>query len=339
MPASSLLRRSVLALPFLLLGCDTAPVEWVDDTALSTTHPSPLAQSPMVQVDSMMRVGDSMAAFLETQELLREAGARSLLAPHLDSMQESRNPATSTTGMEGMNHATGSSTVADLGSDVSPMDANRCVRSLRTASAPGKGTVAVWWSRRDGGRVTLLSAWRDSTVNGLGAWQGPVAVDTVDQGPMDARADERNAAGCSRAAPSAVMDAQNGFVHVTYALTGPEGAGIFYAHQMVRHVPFEPAVAVIYGERLGVSRVASAGDLVAIAYEDPNGGARAGIGLAVSRSAGHAFDDRLVVTSSTLGGRDPYVLAKGTAIVVGWSEFSPGDSAAPIFRVRRARLR
>jgi hypothetical protein len=328
-----------LILPFLLLGCETAPVEWIDGAARSTGHPSPLAQSPMVPIDSSMRVGDSMAAFLETQELLREAGARSLLTPHLDSMKEAQNPSASTTGMEGMNHATGSSTVGEMGSDVAPMDSSRCVRSLRTASAPGKGTVAVWWSRREGGRVSLLSAWRDSTVNGLGPWQGPVAVDTVDQGPMDARADERNAAGCARAAPHAVIDAQNGFVHVTYALTGPEGAGIFYAHQMVRHVPFEPPAAVIYGERLGVSRIASAGDLVVIAYEDPNGGSRAGIGLAVSRSAGHVFDDRLVVTSSTLGGRDPHVAAKGTAIVVGWSEFSPGDSAEPNFLVRRARLR
>jgi hypothetical protein len=103
-------------------------------------------------------------------------------------------------------------------------------------------------------------------------------------------------------------------------------------------VPFEPAAAVVYGDRLGASRVASAGDLVVVAYEDPNGGARAGLGLAVSRSAGHVFDDRLVVTSSTLGGRDPYVVVKGTAIVVGWSEF-PGATAEPIFRIRRARLR
>ena len=62
------------------------------------------------------------------------------------------------------------------------------------------------------------------------------------------------------------------------------------------------------------------------------------ISLAVSQTAGHKFDDRLVVTSSTLGGRDPYVLAKGTAIVVGWSEF-PSAGAEPIFRVRRARVR
>ena len=226
MPASSLPRPIALLLPLLLLGCDVAPVEWIDGAALSTSHPSPLAQSPMVQIDSTMRVGDSMAAFLETQDLLREAGARSLLVPHLDSMKESSNPSPSTTGMEGMDHSTGSSMVGAMGSDVSPDDANRCVRSLRTASAPGKGTVAVWWSRRDGGRVALLSAWRDSTVNGLGPWQGPIAVDTVDQGPIDARAGERNAAGCARAAPHVAIDAQNGFVHVTYALTGPEGAGI-----------------------------------------------------------------------------------------------------------------
>lgn len=337
MAASSLPRALVFGALFLV-ACDAAPVEWIDGTAVTTNHPSPLAQSPMLPIDSSMRVGDSMAAFLETQDLLREAGARTLLLPHLDSMDASREPATSTTGMEGMSHDMGTMTVGSLGSDVTPRDDARCVRSLRTSTASGRGTVAVWWSRRDGGRVALLSAWRDSTVNGLGPWQGPIPVDTLDQGPVDARAGERNAAGCARPEPQVVIDGPSGFVHVTYALTGPEGAGIFYAHQMMRHVPFEPPQAVVYGERLGASRVASDGDLVAVAYEDPNGGPRAGIGLAVSRSAGHVFDDRLVVTSSTLGGSEPYVAVKGRAIVVGWSEF-PGGDATPTFRIRRARLR
>lgn len=326
-----------MALPVLLLGaCESPPVEWVDGAAVSTSQPSPLAQSPMQPVDSSLRVGDSMAAFLETQDVLRDAGAMSLLQTHLNAMDESRKPVTST--MPEMNHDMASTITGSLGIDLSPSDPERCVRSLRMSTAPGRGTVAVWWSRRDRGRVALLSAWRDSTVNGLGPWQGPIAIDTVDQGPGDARAAERNAAGCARAAPDVTLDSANGFVHVTYALSAPEGAGIFYAHQMARHVAFEPPQVVVYGDHLGISRVASAGDLVAIAYEDPNGGARAGIGLAVSRGAGHLFDDRLVVTSSTLGGRDPYVVTRGTAIVVGWSEF-PGGNAEPTFRIRRARVR
>ena len=337
MAASSLCRFPLVALlTALIAACESAPVEWIDGAAVATSQPSPLAQSPMMPMDSSMRVENPMAAFLETQDLLRDAGAFSLLVSHIDSMPESRSASPSTMNMP--THDMGSMASGDLGNDVTPRDDERCVRSLRISTAPGKGTVAVWWSRRDRGRVALLTAWRDSTADGPGPWQGPIAVDTLDQGPRDARADERNAAGCSRAAPDVVLDPLNGFVHVAYALTGPEGSGIFYAHQMVRHVPFEPPQAVIYGDRLGVARVASTGDLVAVVFEDPNGGARAGIGMAVSRSAGHVFDDRLVVTSSTLGGRDPYVVAKGTAMVVGWSEF-PGGDAAPIFRIRRARLR
>jgi hypothetical protein len=326
---------AVLALSFA--ACEAAPVEWIDGAALSTNQPSPLAQAPDLPVDSSMRVGDSMTAFIETQDLLRDAGAISLLTTHLDSMAEARKTSPATANMP-TSHSTGSMTSGEMGTDVTPRDDARCVRTLRTSTAPGKGTAAVWWSRRDGGRVALLFAWRDSTVNGLGPWQGPIVVDTSDQGPGDARAEERNAAGCSRAAPDVVMDAINGFVHVTYALNRVDGAGIYYAHQMSRHVPFDPPRSIVYGDHLGVSRVASTGDLVAVAYEDPNGGPRAGITMAVSRDAGHQFEDRLVVTSSTLGGRDPYVVARGTAFVVGWSEF-PGGGADPIFKVRRARLR
>lgn len=185
----------------------------------------------------------------------------------------------------------------------------------------------------------LAAAWRDSTsADGLaGAWRGPIMVDTLDQGPGDAQAADRGAFGCARPAPSVAVDNLNGYVHVAYALTGPEGPGVFYAHQMDPRAAFEPPVAVLYGERLGEARVASHGDLVAVAYEDPNSRGRVTTSVAISRTAGHLFEERLTASGGTTA-RDPHVMVRGKAVVVGWSDIaSPG--AAPTFRVRRAVVR
>jgi hypothetical protein len=221
------------------------------------------------------------------------------------------------------------------------------------AEAGARGAVAVWWHRADGGRVHLAAAWRDGVAapaeaamaeaamgdtSGRGAWRGPILIDTLDQGPGDAQAADRGAHGCARPAPSVAVDRTNGYVHVAYALTGPEGPGVFYAHQMDPRSAFEPPVAIIYGERLGVARLAVDGDAVAVVYEDPNSGAgRRRIGLAVSRTAGHLFENRLTASSATADARDPHVVVRGRAVVVGWSEIADG-TADPVFRQRRARF-
>ncbi len=162
-------------------------------------------------------------------------------------------------------------------------------------------------------------------------------VDSLDQGPGDAQAAERGAYGCARPAPSVAVDKKYGYVHVAYALTGPEGPGVFYAHQMDPRSQFEPPVAIIYGERIGDARVAVDGDVVAVAYEDPNSGlGRRKIGLAVSRTSGHLFEDRLTASGGISNARDPHVIVRGRAVVVGWSETAAG--ADPVFRLRRARV-
>jgi hypothetical protein len=183
----------------------------------------------------------------------------------------------------------------------------------------------------------LLAAWRDTLASEsrLGAWRGPIVVDSLDQGPGDAQAGMRGAAGCARVAPSVVVDDAHGYVHVGYALTGPEGPGVFYAHQMDPRASFEAPQAIVYGERLGAVRVAASGDVVAVVYDDPNGGERPRIGLAVSRTSGHLFEDRLIASSKIANARDPYVAVRGQAIVVGWSEF-PNVGGEALFRVRRA---
>jgi len=139
------------------------------------------------------------------------------------------------------------------------------------------------------------------------AWRGPIMVDSLDQGPGDAQAADRGAYGCARPAPSVAIDQKYGYVHVAYALTGPEGPGVFYAHQMDPRSQFEPPVAILYGERIGDARVAVDGEVVAVAYEDPNSGlGRRKIGLAVSRTSGHLFEDRLTASGPISNARDPH---------------------------------
>ena len=342
--------------------CDAPAVSWVDDAAIITTDPSPLTHPPVVVIDSTLRDSAPMAETLLVQDLLREATAATLLAPRVLSMAAATSPssaqppsvasmpstATMTTAPP-VTTATNSSTAlpsaagasaGSLGTDDAPSDSLRCGRSLRVALARGRGRVAVWWSRRTRGRVALLAAWRDTmpAIARLGAWRGPIVVDSLDQGPGDAQAESRGATACSRAAPSVVVDDTYGYVHVGYAITGPEGPGVFYAHQMDPRAAFEVPQAIVYGERLGAVRVAASGDVVAVAYDDPNGGERPRIGLAVSRTAGHVFEDRLIASSAIANARDPYVALRGRAIVVGWSEF-PVGGGAPTFLVRRATVR
>lgn len=358
---------AALLLP-LVTACETAVVAWADDAPRRTTMPSPLVAPPIDAPDSALSADSERGQFLLAQDLLRDAGAASLLATGsvaaLDSLAESRDPititqplrATAATGASaaaatpagGMDHSAhgmvSSSTPAavsgPLGAADTPADAAQCARTLRMATLPGRGTVAVWWTRVPRGRVHLVSAWRDPAADGSpGAWRGPIPIDTADIGAGDAQTAEHGVHACARPAPGLVADARTAFVHVAYSVRGPEGAGVFYAHQMDPHASFEPPIALLYGERLGDARVAADGDVVAVGYDDPNVRGRARVGLAVSRTAGHLFEEtRLAVGADGVDARDPRVRVTGRAILLGWSE-SAEPTATPTFVVRRAVVR
>ncbi|WP_353267300.1 hypothetical protein [Gemmatimonas sp.] len=320
-----------------LAACEQPVAEWVDPSPVATGMPSPLAHPPFIPYDSTLREGTAEAQFLLTQDQLRELGAVTLLAGALDSLSASRASLSAVASLPPMQMAP--APAASLGDGDTPADSLRCARSLRLAIAVGRGRVATWWRRAPGGRVHLVAAWRDTipAESRLGPWRGPIMVDTLDQGPRDAQASDRGAYGCARPAPSLAVDSLNGYVHVAYALTGPEGPGVFYAHQMDPRAGFEPPVAVLYGERLGEARVASHGELVAVAYEDPNSRGRVITSVAISRTAGHLFEERLAASGGTTA-RDPYVAVRGKAVVVGWSDFGTA-TAEPVFTIRRAILR
>lgn len=316
------------------LACESPAASWADTEAVATTMPSPLSFPPFTPYDSTLVAGSPESEFLITEDRLREAGALSLLVETLAAMPEAQQAAATGNTLPSVQVAAAPTTT--LGDGAEPLDAQRCARSMRVLDAPSRGRVAVWWTKADGGRVHLAAAWRDSVTGAalLGAWRGPIMIDTLDQGPRDAQAADRGAFGCARPAPGVAVDSLNGYVHVAYALTGPEGPGVFYAHQMDPRSAFEPPIAVLYGERLGVARVASHGDVVAVAYEDPNSRERTRVGLAISRAAGHLFEERLTA-SGGMTARDPYVSVLGHAVVVGWSDFA-SPTAAPTFKLRRA---
>lgn len=178
-----------------------------------------------------------------------------------------------------------------------------CSGTARAARA-GDAVFIVWWSPRADSSARLLAA--RSTDQGRNWAIAP--VDTTDQ----------SRAGCHRSAPAIAADPSSGYVHVSYAMIAQEGPGIFFAHSMDGGLTFHSPVPIIYGERLGASSVAASGDRVAVAFEDPNSQTPR-IGLALSRTMGHIFEDRMLPVSDDNGSATlPIVAVRGSHITVAW---------------------
>jgi hypothetical protein len=168
--------------------------------------------------------------------------------------------------------------------------------------------VAVWWAQRPDRSAALYTS---RTVDGGRVWSAPLAVDALD----------RSETGCDRPAPSVAADSANGYLHVAYAMRAPEGPGVFYAHQMDPRAAFERPQVIVYGDRPAATSVASAGDRVVVAYEDPNTGGRPFVSLALSRTAGHTWDARVPVSARNVASERPAVALRGAGeVVLGWVE-------------------
>ena len=198
-----------------------------------------------------------------------------------------------------------------------------CTGSLRVATS-GRTTYAVWWSPRADSGAKLLSA---HSGDGGTSWSSVVPVDTSDRGVT----------GCRRAAPAIAADSASGYVHVTYGMVAPEGAGLFFSHSMDGGASFHTPVPILYGERLGPMSVAVTGDRVAVAFEDPNS-ATPRIGLALSRTMGHIFEDRLLPVSDDNGvATRPLVAVSGRRITVAWRQGAAANGRA-VLRLRSGTL-
>ena len=216
-----------------------------------------------------------------------------------------------------------------VGADTAEANASRAVQACPGSwvSAPRiRGSVwSAWWQVRPDSSASLLAEQRNSS----GTADQRIVVDSVDKALL----------GCARPAPSIAVDSVNGYVHVGYYMVAPEGPGVFYAHLMnVQLHQFERPSAIVYGEKPVRVTVASRGDTVAVAYEDPNS-ELGRIALSMSLTGGHLFEQtaRLipVSTSSQVASAPQIVRLAGAQLWIGWTEDSQSGSA---FLLRRARI-
>jgi hypothetical protein len=215
--------------------------------------------------------------------------------------------------------------MATLAAQVTSPETSVCPGSLALAHA-GRRLYATWWRVRPDSGALLRAA---HSEDGGRTWSSPASVDTTDQ----------SVSGCRRTPPAIAADSASGYVHVVFALLGREGPGLFYAHSMDAGATFHAAVPIFYGDRLGRASVAADGDAVAVAFEDPNSRAPR-VGLALSRTMGHIFEERLLPISddNEIASR-PMVAVKGRRLAVAWLRGDPSDDRPDALAVRTGTLR
>ena len=142
-------------------------------------------------------------------------------------------------------------------------------------------------------------------------WDQLVVADSTDHGVR----------GCGRPAPAIAVDSSNGYVNVAYFMEPQAGAGIFFSHSMDGGRTFHAAVPIVFGDNASSVGIATSGDRVAVAYEDPNS-TEATVGVALSRTMGHIFEYRSGISSDNERARQPVVDIRGDTVGVWWSDHS-----------------
>lgn len=194
-----------------------------------------------------------------------------------------------------------------------------CPGSLRIAKA-GSEEYAVWWESNPDSSATLMT----SRSHDGRTWAPSIAADTTDNGVR----------GCGRPAPAIAADSASGYVHIAYFSEPDNGPGIFFAHSMDKAATFHSPVPIVFGRNPSRVSVASSGDKVAVAYEDPNA-SQPLVGVALSRTMGHIFESRSIASSENGRARQPVVRLSGDSIRLWWSEYSPNPEVSatrPFYR-------
>lgn len=204
-----------------------------------------------------------------------------------------------------------------------PEEAALCARTMRADRALGLEAYASWFTVRPDSSVLLRVARSD---DGGQTWNPAVTADSMDRGRE----------GCARPAPYVAADSLNGYVHIVYFLDAAEGAGLFLTHTMERGALFHEPVPIVYGDRPSSAAVASRGDTVVVAYEDPNSRLPR-LGLAISRLQGHIFEYRITASDDTGEARTPRVALRGNRLIVAWTATQRGGGA-PRIAIRRGTL-
>jgi hypothetical protein len=126
-------------------------------------------------------------------------------------------------------------------------------------------------------------------------------------------------------------------VHVAYFLEPSAGPGIFFAHSMDSGATFHAAVPIVFGRTPSRVSVAADGDRVVVAYEDPNA-QQPLIGVALSKTMGHLFENRMQATPDNGRAMQPIVRVDKDSLHLWWSEYSsnPAVSATrPAYRAAK----
>ena len=210
----------------------------------------------------------------------------------------------------------------DTAAFIAPAIPGACPGSARVALSGSSGTerYVTWWAPRADSSAALLSA---RSTDGGRSWSAPEPVDTADHRPV----------GCTRPAPAIAADSSSGYVHVAYSMRDAQGAGIFFSHSMERGKMFHWPVTITYGDHLTDVAIAVHGDTVAIAYVEPSSD-HPQLGLALSHTMGHIFEDRLTVPSSSDAG-DPAIAIAPGRIALAWIHHIPGGATALVTRIAR----
>jgi len=211
---------------------------------------------------------------------------------------------------------------ADTAALLAPAVPGSCAGSARVALSGASGTerYLAWWAPRPDSSAALLSA---RSTDGGRSWSAPEPVDTADH----------QAVGCNRPAPAIAADSSSGYVHVAYSMRDAQGAGVFFSHSMDHGKMFHWPVTIMYGDRLTDVAIAAHGDTVAVAYVEPSSD-HPQIGLALSHTMGHIFENRLAVPSSS-DASDPAVAVAPGRLAVAWVHHLPGSTSSVMTRVAR----
>jgi hypothetical protein len=187
--------------------------------------------------------------------------------------------------------------------------AGGCPVSVRAVRA-GPAMFASWWIVRPDSSAQLVVA---RSHDGGASWESPVVADSTDH----------SVRGCARPAPAIAVDSAAGYVTVAYFMEPQSGSGIFSCHSMDGGRTFHAPVPIVFGGNASSVGIATSGGRVAVAYEDPNS-TEPSVGVALSRTMGHIFEHREIVSSDNERAREPVVELRGNAVRVWWSNY-PAD--------------
>ena len=106
---------------------------------------------------------------------------------------------------------------------------------------------------------------------------------------------------------------------------GAAGSGIFFAHSMDSAATFHAPVPIVFGPNPSRVSVASHGERVVVAYEDPNA-QQPVIGVALSKTMGHLFENRMQATTDNGRAMQPIVRVGADSIQLWWRQYSADPS-------------